>query len=61
MARAPSRVAASAYTITATGQGSLEGFTYTIDQSGNMATTALPTSWGSTSTECWITRPGGTC
>jgi type IV pilus assembly protein PilE len=54
-------VTASAYKITATGQGALSGFTYTIDQSGNMATTALPSTWGSTSTECWITRAGGTC
>jgi type IV pilus assembly protein PilE len=56
-----SGVKANEYTITATGQGALSGFTYTIDQSGNMATSALPSSWGSTSTQCWITRPGGSC
>lgn len=52
----------SAYTVTATGNtGSpVAGFTFTIDQNGNRATTAAPTGYG-TSTSCWIDRKGGQC
>jgi len=50
---------ASAYKISATGQGSLSDFSYTIDQDGAMATTGLPSDWGATSKSSWITRPGG--
>jgi type IV pilus assembly protein PilE len=48
------------YTITATGSGSMAGFTYTIDQSNAKATTAVPTGW-TASTTCWVTNKGGTC
>jgi prepilin-type N-terminal cleavage/methylation domain-containing protein len=51
----------STYKITATGSGSVSGFTYTIDQDGLMNTTALPASWGSATNGCWIMRKGGTC
>lgn len=54
-------VDASTYTVTATGSGTTEGFTYTIDQDGGMATTALPTGWGDTSSTCWVIRKGGAC
>jgi len=46
------------YTLQAKGQGSMSGFTYTVDQAGTKKTTASP--WG-TSTTCWITGKGGTC
>jgi len=49
------------YTITATGTGSVADFVYTIDQDATMATTGLPSTWGSVPATCWITRPGGTC
>jgi type IV pilus assembly protein PilE len=55
-----SGVTSSAYTITATGQDSMSDFAYTINASGTTATTSLPSSWGSTSTSSWVTRPGGT-
>jgi type IV pilus assembly protein PilE len=44
------------YTITATGNGNVAGFVYTIDQA-NLRTTAGP--WGSGN--CWITRKGNSC
>jgi type IV pilus assembly protein PilE len=49
------------FTITATGSGPVDGFTYTIDQRGAMATVSLPTEWGSPAEGCWIVRPGGSC
>jgi type IV pilus assembly protein PilE len=55
---------AGAYTITATGTGSMAGFTYTIDQSNNKTSTiAAPanSSWIAPQTNCWITKQGGTC
>jgi type IV pilus assembly protein PilE len=51
----------SSYTITATGSGSVSDFAYTIDQDGVMATTALPSTWGTPSGKCWIIRPGSSC
>lgn len=51
---------ATAYTITATGTGAMTGFVYTIDQSGNKATTGVPTGW-TTSTTCWVIKKGGVC
>lgn len=52
----------STYTITATGvaSSSVSGFTFTIDQNGNKATTAAPTGW-TTSNTCWTGKPGGAC
>lgn len=51
---------ATAYTITATGTGAMSGFVYTVDQSGNKATTGVPTGWA-TSTTCWVIKKGGVC
>jgi type IV pilus assembly protein PilE len=55
---------ASTYTITATGQGVMNNFTYTIDQTGAKQTTKLPTAaWGSANVPfaCWVTRKAGLC
>jgi type IV pilus assembly protein PilE len=49
----------SAFLVTATGLGSLTGFSYTIDQNGSRTSTG-PTGWGS-NTACWLDRKGGTC
>lgn len=49
------------YLITATGSGSMAGFTYTVDQSNTKQTTAAPAGWTPTSTTCWITNRGGAC
>lgn len=45
------------YTATATGSGTMSGYTYTINQAGTRATTAHPNG---TNTSCWTTK-GTTC
>lgn len=51
-----------AYTLQVEGKGSTVGFVYTINNNGNMETTAVPnSSWGTSSTTCWIVRKGGKC
>lgn len=48
-----------AYTATATGAGTTAGFTFTINQSNDRATTALPTHWGSLPADAgtrWVVR-----
>lgn len=52
---------ATAYTIAATGTGSMAGFTYTIDQNNTKQTTSAPVGWGPVSATCWITKQGGAC
>lgn len=47
---------ATTYTLTATGNGNVSGFVYTINESG-ARTSAGP--WGSAN--CWLTRKGDTC
>jgi len=53
---------ATAYKLQAVGVGSMNGFTYTVDQSNSKTTTLnpAPSGWSSSST-CWITGPGGKC
>lgn len=53
----------SSYVATATGVSKMAGLNYTIDQSGNRATTAVPSAWTgwTTSTTCWVDRKGGLC
>lgn len=51
---------ATAYTVQATGKGSMSGFTYTIDQNNAKATTSVPSGW-STNSGCWVTAKGGAC
>ncbi len=50
------------FTVTATGVATKNtgGFTFTIDQGNNKATSAAPPGWN-TSNACWVTKPGGTC
>lgn len=50
----------AAYVVTATGQGRAAGFAFTINQSGNRATTLVPSGWTANST-CWVDRKGGVC
>lgn len=52
----------SGYTLVATGRGHAAGFTFTIDQAGKRATTAVPQSGGwVTNDDCWVDRKGGMC
>lgn len=55
-----SNQSASSYTVTATGQGKMSGFVYTVDQSGNRATTGAPSGWG-TNSSCWVDKKSGQC
>lgn len=55
-----SNATVSTYTLTATGKGKMDGFVYTVNESGGRATTGSPTGWG-TSTTCWVDRKGGAC
>jgi type IV pilus assembly protein PilE len=54
----------STYTITATGIGSMVGYTFTINQN-NVKTTTAPTGWlasGQTSpVNCWVTKKAYAC
>lgn len=56
-----SSLSASAYTVSATGTSTMAGFTYTVDQSNVRNTTALPTGWTGTNTNCWVIKKDGTC
>lgn len=51
------------YTASATGDAGtpVAGFTFTIDQGGNRATTAAPSGWGTAPLLCWVTNKGGVC
>jgi type IV pilus assembly protein PilE len=54
---------ASAYLLTAQGTGAMSGFSFTIDQDGNRASTVAGVSgWSSPSpNNCWVTNAGGIC
>jgi len=55
---------ATKYVLTATGisTGTMAGFVYTIDESGNRTSAITGVSgWTATSSTCWITNKGGAC
>jgi len=53
---------ATAYTITATGQGPVNGFKYTIDQRNTRQTTGVPSGSGYNTCEAgWMLRKGQSC
>ena len=39
----------------------VEGFTFTINEKNDRATTAAPSGWGTAPASCWIIRKGGGC
>lgn len=52
------------YTITATGQGAMAGFVFTIDQNNTRQTTGTPAGWAPAAgvpVNCWVVRKGGSC
>lgn len=51
---------ATAFTLTATGSGTMANFTYTVNQSGAKATSSVPSGW-TTNATCWVARKDGTC
>lgn len=56
---------AASYTIFATGQGTMAGFEFSVDQNNNRSTTGLKAGWGTASRAtpiaCWAIRKGGGC
>jgi type IV pilus assembly protein PilE len=52
---------ATAYTVTATGIGSMTGFVYTIDQANVQATTSAPVGWPAPCGARWLTKKSDTC
>ncbi|KQV61633.1 MULTISPECIES: type IV pilin protein [unclassified Duganella] len=56
---------ATTYVVKAVGSGAVAGFAYTIDESNNKKTVALPTGWGTASDSapitCWVRKKGGAC
>jgi type IV pilus assembly protein PilE len=52
---------ATGYTLLATGKNSMNGFQYSIDQSGAKASTVTGVSGWSGSGSCWVTKQGGKC
>ena len=53
-------VAASTYTITATGKNKAAGFVMTVNERNEKATTAAKAGWG-TNANCWTHSKAGTC
>lgn len=51
---------ATGYTLQAVGRSSMVGFTYTVNQAGAKATTAVPSGWTS-SANCWVAKKDGSC
>lgn len=49
------------FTLSAEGGGASAGFTYTINQRDERATTTLPSGWGSACGSKWIVKKGDTC
>ena len=60
---AAGNLAATTYTITATGSGGVAGFVYTINQTNTKSTTAAPAGWAAAAmpAACWIVQKGGGC
>ena len=52
---------ATAFNAAAKGKGSMDGFTFTIDQTGTKRTTAVPSGWTLPSGNCWVLRKDGSC
>jgi type IV pilus assembly protein PilE len=55
---------ATAYTIQATGNGPMAGFSYTIDQNNNKTSSVVAPArqgWIGASATCWITKVGSQC
>ncbi len=53
-------VAATTYTVTATGAGVVAGFVFTIDQNNVQATTGAKAGW-TANANCWVSKRNGTC
>lgn len=57
-------MAMNTFTITATGSGTMAGFSYTIDQTNTKTSNIVSPAkgnWQATSGSCWIINTGGKC
>jgi type IV pilus assembly protein PilE len=54
------KAAEAGYDIKATGQASMNGFVYEINETGAKKTSGAPSGWG-TNTDCWAVRKSGEC
>jgi type IV pilus assembly protein PilE len=53
-------LAATTYTVTATGSNSMASFIFTVDQAGTRATTSVPTGWNNQGCG-WVLKKDGSC
>ena len=53
-------LAATTFTVTATGLGGMQGFSFTLNQAGSRQTTGTQTGW-TAGTNCWSARKDGSC
>ena len=51
----------SLYVVTATGIGSMTGFSYTLNQDNVRVTTGVPSGWLGVNSLCWVTKKDGSC
>lgn len=49
------------YVLQAVGKGQMAGFTYTVNQSNQKASTFTAATGWTSSTTCWVTKKGGAC
>lgn len=54
-------LSATAYTVTATGAGTMASFIFTIDQDNVRQTNSVPAGWALPGTNCWVLKKGGAC
>ena len=54
-------LSSSAYTVNATGAGTMSNFGYSIDQVNTHLTTSLPTGWNGVNNTCWVLKSDGSC
>ena len=56
-----SNLDAATYTVTATGQGPMAAFRYSVDQTNTHTTLGLPADWSGAGTNCWVIKKDGSC
>ena len=54
-------LSSSAYTVNATGVGTMANFGYSIDQTNTHVTTSLPSGWSGVNNACWVLKRDGSC
>jgi type IV pilus assembly protein PilE len=53
-------LSATQYVVRATGQNTMLGFQYTLNEQNNRATLSVPTGWTSNGS-CWVLKKDGSC